>query len=154
VTRSASAFEDHDVIAPDVFEQLRSEGRFTLAWTAHGLGYAIPAEAKIALAEGAVVTCNLSRLAVADARSQLSDVAIVLVTAPRAVLAERLAARGRESAGTIAQRLDRAPGADDVVPDCVIDNSGDVEAAIDRLVAVLQNLADGVSVEAPPMLGS
>jgi ribose 1,5-bisphosphokinase len=152
VTRSASAFEDHDVIAPDLFDELRSDGRFTLAWTAHGLGYAIPAEAKRALAEGAVVTCNLSRRAVADARSQLGDVAVVLVTAPRATLAQRLATRGRESAGTIAERLDRDPGADDLVPNCVIDNSGDVEAAIDLLTAVLQRFADGAGIEAPSML--
>jgi ribose 1,5-bisphosphokinase len=70
VTRASSGFEEHDVMAPDVFRRMEAEGCFALSWAAHGLGYAIPLEAKAALAQGAVVTCNLSRRAIAEARSR------------------------------------------------------------------------------------
>jgi ribose 1,5-bisphosphokinase len=142
VTRAASAFEDHDVVLPDAFERAAADGAFALSWTAHGLGYAIPADVLAALAKGAVVTCNLSRRAVAEARSRLAGVAVVHVTAPRAVLAARLGARGRECPAEIEARLDRDPGAEDLAPDCVIVNDGSAELATRKLVDVLRGLSE------------
>jgi ribose 1,5-bisphosphokinase len=147
VTRSASGAEDHDVIAQEVFEQMRAEDGFTLSWTAHGLGYAIPREAKQALDQGMIVTCNVSRRAVAEARARLGRVAVVLVTAPRDVLAERLAARGRESASDIAARLDRDPGGADLAADHAIDNVGPVETHVAALAAFLEGLPDHRSID-------
>ena len=44
VTRRADAFEDHDTLAEDAFLAARAQGRFALAWSAHGLHYGVPRE--------------------------------------------------------------------------------------------------------------
>ena len=64
---------------------------------------------------------------------------VILVTAPPAVLARRLAARGRESAEAIEARLDRAafalpPG----IRAVTVLNDGTPETGIARLLAALQ----------------
>jgi ribose 1,5-bisphosphokinase len=141
VTRPVSGDEDHDVIAPEIFERMSAERGFALSWTAHGLGYAIPLEAMRGLARGAVVTCNLSRRAVPEARARLGDVVVVLVTAPRDVLARRLEARGRETREEIAVRLDRDVGTADLMPDVTIDNVGDVISRMAQFAAFLEGLA-------------
>jgi ribose 1,5-bisphosphokinase PhnN len=66
---------------------------------------------------------------------------VVLVTAPCAVLAQRLGARGRESAEDIARRLARDAGSMDLAPDCVIENVGPVNVSIDQLASFLSSLA-------------
>ncbi len=72
------------------------------------------------------------------ARARFDPVRVIAVTAPPETLAERQGPRGHESAGDIARRLARAgwlalPG-----PDVIeIDNSGDLDAAIEAFVAAL-----------------
>ena len=85
------------------------------------------------------MVCNVSRRAVAEARRRLPRVRVVSVTASPAVLAERLAARGRSEDGDLAARLAReAP----IEADLTIVNEGGREAASERLVAFLLQGAD------------
>jgi ribose 1,5-bisphosphokinase len=68
VTRPPSGDEDNDEIDGAAFETGCASGAFTLHWRAHGLGYAIPAQAADLAAGGHVVVCNVSRRIVEEAR--------------------------------------------------------------------------------------
>lgn len=93
-------------------------------------------------ASGDVVVANLSRAAVPQAFARYGRLVAIHVTAPPAVLAERLSRRGRESEGDIARRLARTPplGVD---PDLVfrLDNAGPVERAGNVLAYLLDELS-------------
>ncbi len=137
VTRPSSTAEAHDTLAPEAFDAAEVAGAFCLSWRAHGLAYGIPAAAAQAAAAGAVVVCNVSRAVIDAARRQLPGVTVVEVTAPAAILAQRLAGRQRDSDGDLATRLQRpAPAAAD--PDLRIDNDGAPEAAAALLLAHLR----------------
>jgi len=138
VTRQESAHEDHHTVDHADFDKEVACGAYALHWRAHGLGYGVPASIHDDLARGRCVVVNVSRTVVAEARLRFRPLRIALVTAPPEVLAARLAARGRESAADVDSRIARAPASvvgEDVV---VIDNSGFVEEAGDRLLAVIR----------------
>ena len=135
VTRPPSADEDNDEIDAAAFAEGCAAGRFTLHWRAHGLGYAIPAEAGRLAEAGHVVVCNVSRRVVAQARAAGLRVSVVEITAPPEILMQRLAARGRAEDGDLAARLARAVP---VEADLRILNVGAPEAGAARLVAHLR----------------
>jgi ribose 1,5-bisphosphokinase len=140
ITRPVEAGgEDHIEVSPAAFEMARAEGAFSLHWKSHGLAYGISKRIEEALAAGRNVVVNVSRGVVEEARRRLSPVKVILVTAPVAVLAERLARRGRESAAEVAERLRRAGYPAPEGPDVVtIDNGGKLEDAVAAFVAVLR----------------
>lgn len=144
VTRRPSAAEDNDTLTEAAFDDGVARGAFALHWRAHGLGYALPGAVRLSVEQGGLAVCNVSRLAVAPAAASFPRVATVLVTAPEAVRAARIAARGRE---TLAQATDRvARGSaigQDVVADLVIDNVGEPGEGAARLVAFLGALRMG-----------
>jgi ribose 1,5-bisphosphokinase len=142
VTRAASAHEDHLVLTETAYLKGVRSGRFALAWRAHGLGYALDRDVASALAAGHIVTCNVSRDAIAAAKAHFPRVATVLVTAPADILAERLRARGRESSAGIDERLTRnREFSENLAVDFVVDNSGDATTAAAQLAGILQKLA-------------
>lgn len=137
ITRPSDAGgEDFDGVTPAAFARMRQAGLFALDWQAHGLCYAIPRDQ---LAGGGPVIFNGSRAALPQALARLPGLRVVLVTAPVALLARRLAARGRETEADIAARLDRArfampPG----VAHVTVQNDGTPEQGVARLLAALQ----------------
>lgn len=135
VTRPPSADEDNDQIDEAAFAEGCAADRFTLHWRAHGLGYALPAEAGRLAQDGHVVVCNVSRRVIAQARAACPLVSVVEITAPPEVLMRRLAARGRAEDGDLAARLARAVP---VEADLRILNVGAPEAGAERLVAHLR----------------
>ena len=105
ITRPASAGgEDHIAITAAEFDARRNQ--YALSWQAHGLGYGIPADIADDLAQANVVVANVSRAMIAEAATKF-PVIVLEITAPPAVLAARLAARGRETEADIAARLAR-----------------------------------------------
>lgn len=137
VTRPASAAEDHDTIGRADFDAEIASGAFALHWRAHGLGYAIPAAYAKAAGRGAIVVCNVSRTVVEAARRSLPNVTAVEITAAPALLAQRLAARGRAEDGPLQPRLTRAS-----VPftaNVRIVNNGTAEDGAAALIAHLQD---------------
>lgn len=137
VTRSPSAFEDHDSLDEAAFEAARAG--FALAWEAHGLRYGVPSAIDDVVRAGRVVVVNASRTVVALARERYAQARVVLVDAPAQVRAARLEGRGRESAGEIGARLERAavrPGETEP-PDLVIVNDRSVEAGVRALLSAL-----------------
>ncbi len=140
VTRRADAFEDHDTLAEEAFAAARAEGRFALAWSAHGLHYGVPREIEARLAAGGAVVCNVSRAVVAEVRRLYRPSLVVLVTARPETLAARLAARGREDGARRRQRLARSAVAEvAIAPDATIDNDGALDEAVARLRDLVVN---------------
>lgn len=126
------------------FEARKARGAFALHWVAHGLSYGIPASILPQLQAGQVVLFNGSRAVLPRAAALFPDLAVVLITADRAALRARLAARGRESGMEQDRRLARADFAmPEGIAHEVVDNSGPVEDGVQALVAVLDRLAAG-----------
>ena len=141
VTRpAADDDEPHEPVTEDEFTRRAGAGAFALEWRAHGLRYGIPASIAADLATGCIVICNISRAVVADA-AQRFPVHVIEITAPPAVLAQRLAARAREDAADIARRLSRGIALAVPVPRDTIENAGSVEEGTARFLAVLNRLA-------------
>ncbi|MBS7588220.1 phosphonate metabolism protein/1,5-bisphosphokinase (PRPP-forming) PhnN [Ancylobacter defluvii] len=140
ITRPVDATEDHVSVDEATFQRAAAAGEFPLHWRANGLSYALGPEVAEAIRGAAAVVANGSRAAVREACARFSDVRVVLITAPPQVLAARIAARGRESAEDVVQRLKREPALDRA-PELTLVNDGPPEAAGERLVAYLQRLA-------------
>ncbi|SDW56132.1 phosphonate metabolism protein/1,5-bisphosphokinase (PRPP-forming) PhnN [Roseicitreum antarcticum] len=123
ITRPSSAGgEDFEGVTAAEFETRLALGLFAFHWRAHGLCYGIPCSIDVDLAAGRLVLFNGSRSALPGIRAIYPRVEVIVITAPAGVLAERLAARGRERPRDIEARLRRAllpppPGAREVVND-------------------------------------
>lgn len=141
VTRPSDAGgESHHAVTVQAFERLEANGAFMLSWHAHDHRYGIPMAAEEALSAGRAVVVNVSRQVIDEARRRFPPVRVLLITAPRDVLAARLAARGRETAGEIKRRLERMDAyridGEDVRE---VVNGGQLDLAIDRFVALLEH---------------
>ncbi|WP_306006397.1 phosphonate metabolism protein/1,5-bisphosphokinase (PRPP-forming) PhnN [Aquicoccus porphyridii] len=139
ITRAEDAGgEEFEGITEAEFSTRLARGEFALHWQAHGLRYGIPASVLGHLARGKTVLFNGSRAMLDDAARAFPGLRVIHITASDAVLAQRLHARDRETAPDIAARLTRArlplPEGLDVTE---IDNSGPLDAALDRLISIL-----------------
>ncbi|MGG5808212.1 phosphonate metabolism protein/1,5-bisphosphokinase (PRPP-forming) PhnN [Falsiroseomonas sp. CW058] len=143
ITRPAEAGgEDHHPMTRPEFEAARGAGAFALWWEAHGLLYGIPSEVGDRLAEGRVVIANLSRTVLAEAAARWPT-RVLLVTAPAALLAARLAARGREGAEDVARRLSREAALPAGIEVETVVNDAGVEEGVGRVLAALSRAAEG-----------
>ncbi|KZE31687.1 phosphonate metabolism protein/1,5-bisphosphokinase (PRPP-forming) PhnN [Crenobacter luteus] len=138
ITRPADAGgENHVALSPAEFDAREAGGCFALTWRRHALAYGVGVEVEAWLAAGFDVVVNGSRAALPAARARFPSLVPVFVTASPAVLAQRLARRGREDAAAIAQRLAEA-GAFTPPDDArVIVNDGVPEAGGDALLRLL-----------------
>ena len=138
ITRPADAGgEEHNAVTTEAFAVRRAAGGYTLAWNAHGLDYGIPDDIAGDLARGMVVVANISRAVIGAAAAKFPTL-VLEITAPAEVLAQRLAARGRESAGDITARLTRAVARPEGVPVARVMNDATPEAGAAAVVAVLR----------------
>lgn len=109
ITRPESAGgEPFEGVDEAEFSARLKRGDFALHWQAHGLQYGVPRAELAPLDAGLNVVLNGSRAALAQARAAFPDLAVLHITAPVAVLADRLFARGRETRADIEARLERA----------------------------------------------
>lgn len=139
------ASEDHEPATPEAFQRLANAGAFAVTWQAHGLHYGLPRAALNHVEEGGVAIANGSRKAMAAVFERFPRVQVVEIAAAPDVIAERLAARGRETEADIAARLKRSvnayQGADDAI---TLDNSGPLSVAGNAFVQLVQrHLAAG-----------
>ena len=100
--------ENHIAMSAQEFEAHKQQGDFALDWQAHGLHYAIPHSSLAPLQHGTDVLVNLSRKTLQTVHALGYNLVVVNLTATRAVLAERLAKRGRETSEQIEERLNRS----------------------------------------------
>jgi ribose 1,5-bisphosphokinase len=140
VTRPADrAAEDHDSLTEAHFEALALSNGLALHWQAHGLRYGLPRSIDRDIAAGRVVIANVSRQVIGEASARYRRVIVATISAHPEIIAQRLAARGREDAEAIRQRLARqldvaVPGVESVE----IDNSGPLQDAGERFLGLLQ----------------
>ena len=108
VTRKASSdTEDHDSLDEAAFVDAEKRGLFALTWRAHGLCYGLPMAMRSQLAKGHTVIANISRSVVDQAECLCPHVTLMNLTADPAILAARIAQRGREQPVDIAKRVTR-----------------------------------------------
>lgn len=142
ITRPAGApGEDHDSQSEAAFAQCEREGGFLITWRAHGLSYGLPAALREVVEAGGHVVANGSRAVVAELARRVPHLVVVEVTAASEVLAQRIAARGREDRGQVLQRLARKT---DALPASVhtlrVYNDGTPAEGVDAFVELLMGL--------------
>ena len=131
--------EPFEGVSEAAFQARLQAGTFALHWQAHGLCYGVPFAELEPLNGGRDVLINGSRAAVAAAFLAFPELRLIQISAPIAVLADRLAARGRESHADILARLRRA---DQALPEGVaaieVRNDASAEQGIARLLHALR----------------
>lgn len=133
------AGENHIHLDEAEFANRLAYGCFKFHWRSHGWAYGVGIEVDVWLQMGLDVVMNGSRGYFEQARLRHPSLLAVVVTADPTVLRQRLAKRGRESAAEIEERLARAADFEtlEIGSGIRIDNSAALEAAGERLVAVL-----------------
>ena len=142
VTRAASAFENNESVTTVDFERATEQGAYALWWRAHEQGYGISRGIDDEIRLGRTIVINVSRTIIAEARQRYQRAFVVLITAPAEVLAERLAARKRDSDGDLGKRLQRAALETDDA-DLVISNVGAIEDNARKLAQFIAGLRAG-----------
>lgn len=137
ITRPESAGgEPFEGVTEAEFAMRLARGDFALHWGAHGLRYGVP---YTELQQGRDVLLNGSRAAIPQALAAFPDLRVILITAPIAVLADRLMGRGRETRDQIEARLSRVseplPAG---VPVIEISNDALPETGVARLLQALR----------------
>jgi ribose 1,5-bisphosphokinase len=143
VTRPSDRNELVEERTPEAFAEERAAGGYALSWAAHGQLYGVPRSIEAALAQGRVVVVNVSRSVVGEALASQSRVVAVMVTAPAAILAERLSRRGRESRDDVMARVMReAPPLPSELAVITIENDGALTHAARSFVMALRQIAE------------
>ena len=142
ITRETdSGAEQHVPITIDAFRDAERLSAFFLSWRSHGLAYALPGTIAAHLERGLIVVVNVSRTVIPAAEARAENVTILNVSASPAILAARLATRGREAAEAIRPRLERVVPIQAQRAEIIeIANDGAVEAATADFIAALQHL--------------
>jgi len=99
--------EQHEAVSREDFAALQEAGAFVTTWQAHGLHYGVRHHAFAPLDAGGWVVLNSSRAHLPMLREQAPLLSVVEITAPPAVLAQRLLGRAREEPAEVAARLRR-----------------------------------------------
>lgn len=143
ITRPSGKGENSIALTEAEFQHRHRRQQFCLDWQAHGLRYGVGIEVEAWCREGATVLLNGSRQALPQASERFGEaLRPVVITAPPAVLRQRLEQRGRESHEEIAQRLVRHAEVEaelerDFPGLPRIDNGGSLEASLSALAAMV-----------------
>ncbi|SBW07289.1 ribose 1,5-bisphosphokinase [uncultured delta proteobacterium] len=148
ITRPAGgSAENHHEMTDAEFARALQKGEFVMHWESHGLSYGISREIDGWLAADAVVIVNGSREYLPEAAKMYPHLVPVLIRVTPEALRQRLAARGRETAGEIDERIRRAALAVPDVPGLVvIDNSGPLESAVAAFSRLILNLREDTAM--------
>lgn len=143
ITRTVDAeAEDHDSLDEQAFDAQAALGAFALMWEAHGLKYGVPKGIDEDLAQGRVVCVNVSRMMLADIAHRYPSAVVVEISASPEIRAARIAARGRENATDILQRMDRsAPPTPPKLRLSAIHNDGEISEAGGDFCRLLEGFA-------------
>ena len=143
VTRPTSETENNFSINVDEFDKLEKKGRFALSWRIYGLCYGVPIEIERFLEKGQSVIINVSRMIINEARDKYKNVKVVFIKVPLEITIFRLRDRGRETEELIQQRIFRAKTHQTLEDaDLIVDNSGDLEDAINQLLSYIANIIE------------
>ncbi|MDC0948080.1 phosphonate metabolism protein/1,5-bisphosphokinase (PRPP-forming) PhnN [Gammaproteobacteria bacterium] len=137
--QDAAGGEEYEAISREAFELRRQQGDFAVHWYAHGNAYGIPQTIDHWLAAGETVLFNGSRRALLQSQQRYPQLGVIHITAAPAVLAQRLAGRGRETAQAIDARL-RDADLELPLEAIVINNEGSVDDALAQLLTAVETL--------------
>ncbi|AKM31030.1 phosphonate metabolism protein/1,5-bisphosphokinase (PRPP-forming) PhnN [Pandoraea faecigallinarum] len=144
ITRAPSEGENHIALSHAAFALRHSLGCFALDWHSHDCRYGIGIEIDAWLAAGANVVVNGSRAFLGQAVARYGErLHLVEIRVDPVVRAMRLASRGRETGEALDRRVAHTVSwiPPEGIPLSVVDNNGPLEAAGDRLVAILMSQA-------------
>lgn len=140
ITRASDPSEDFVPLGAVEFELRRDAGLFAFDWEAHGNRYGVGAEIHLWRGAGLSVVVSGSREHFKSLSPPPGTVPI-LVTASIDVRTRRLLDRARESAGEVRTRLQRENFGMSEPAALVVDNSGPLERAGERLLAILRGVS-------------
>lgn len=138
ITRPCSDTEDNIAVIPEVFKIMSEQGEFVLEWHIYGLDYGVHIEIDEWLKKGHPVLVNVSRSIVKKARKIYQNIVVVFIDVPLEISLKRVKERARESGVRLEERILRARQ-NQVIPDAdfIVDNSGDLEDAINEFLSYL-----------------
>ncbi|GAA0783833.1 ribose 1,5-bisphosphokinase [Marinobacterium sediminicola] len=135
-----SGGENHFELTEEEFDQRLKCGLFALHWEANDCRYGIGREVENWLDSGFSVLVNGSRGHLQEAQALFGEALVpVLVSVDSEQLRQRLLLRGREDLAQIEQRLERNRRFESALEGQaqVLDNSGDIEQAIESFAELL-----------------
>lgn len=148
ITRPADiGGENHIALSTAEFQNRRAAGIFALSWESHGFLYGVGIEIDLWQRRGFLVVVSGARAIWPQAKARYPALRGLVIDAPIALRAERLAMRGREDAIAIRERLERnidLPSDDGIR---WLDNSGPITSAGEALVTIIDEIS-GVGIEA------
>jgi len=135
ITREPDETEENSCITEKEYNYMDKIGKFALKWHIYKLNYGVPIEIDDWLKDGHPVLVNVSRTIVDEAREIYENIKVVFIEVPFEITLQRVIDRGRESGELLDMRIERAR-ANQKFPeaDFVVDNSGDLDDAIDQLL--------------------
>ena len=135
---------DDEIFVPlsrAAFAERKAANLFAFDWRARDVDYAIGREIELWRAAGLTVVVSGSRAHFAAGDPGKVGAIPMLIDATHAVLAARLAARGREPAAEIEARLARGAAFEGDIPGAIrIDNSGALADAVAAFVDALKTI--------------
>ena len=135
ITRPPSETEENVGVTSEEFKKMSLKGAFALEWNIYGLDYGVPIDIDEWLGKGYPVLVNVSRLIVKKAREIYHNVLVVFIDVPFEISLKRIKDRRRESGERLEERIQRAKKNQNYPDaDFIIDNSGDLEDAIDKFL--------------------
>jgi len=138
ITRPRSDTEDNISVTPEVFKIMSLQGEFALEWYIYGLDYGVHIEIDEWLKKGHPVLVNVSRSIVKKARKIYQNIIVVFIDVPFEISLKRVKERARESGVRLEERILRARQNQDIPDaDFIVDNSGDLEDAINEFLSYL-----------------
>ncbi len=138
ITRPPSEFEKNVSLTPEEFNEMEKNEIFVLKWYIYDLNYGIHKEIEDYLKNGHPVIINVSRIIVKEAREKYENIKVVFIDVPFETTFQRIKDRKRESEGLLKQRMERAKKNQKFQEaDYVIDNSGDLDDAINQFLNYL-----------------
>lgn len=138
--------EDNIAVSEDEFLKLSKNHAFSMEWFGHGIHYGLPKNIADNIKRGKIVIANISREYLEAAKQMFGRIFVVEVNADISILRKRLIMRNREQAEDIKERLGRANVAIHLPVGagyCYIDNSDNLQHAVEKLLSVLEILAAG-----------
>ncbi|MFX1410916.1 MAG: phosphonate metabolism protein/1,5-bisphosphokinase (PRPP-forming) PhnN [Promethearchaeota archaeon] len=138
ITRPPSETEDNYFVSSNDFNRLIEQGKLAFKWNIYGFDYGIPIEIDDWLKEGHPVLVNVSRTIVQEAREKYENIKIIFIEVPFKITLQRLKSRERENEQGLHKRIERAQN-NQTFPsaDFTVDNSGDLEDAINQFLEFL-----------------
>ncbi len=142
ITRPPSETEDNISVSTQIFKEMSLQKKFALEWHIYDLDYGVPIDIEDWLKKGHPVIVNVSRTIVKKARGIYHNILVVFIKVPFVITLKRVKERARESGKLLQERIHRAKD-NQTFPDAdfIVDNSGDLEIAIDQFLSYLTRVA-------------